>query len=165
MLLFLDCEWADMLEPELVSLAIIGEDSAYTFYAERERLPASAPLFVQEVVYPLLDRGTAVMSDLGMTHALRDFFRAVPNPIVVADYPLDFELLRSAVEGLGLLAIERAVLGPAPTYEMLLASDPELHASIEARFDADPEMVIRRHHASVDAQVLRDAWIALGNRS
>lgn len=162
MLLFLDCEWADVLEAELVSIALIGEDATCFFYAEREQLPAPAPTFVQDVVYPLLDRGAAVMSDLALTKALREFFHRVSNPIVVADYPLDFELLRYALEGTGLLATQRVGLVAMPRYEVKEAFDASLHAAIEARFSTDSKIEAGRHHALVDARVLRDAWLALG---
>ncbi len=38
MRLFLDCEWADLLETELVSIALVGEDGSSFFYAECEQL-------------------------------------------------------------------------------------------------------------------------------
>lgn len=104
MLLFLDCEWADVAEAELVSIALVSEDGSHFFYAECEQLPAPAPVFVQQSVYPLFERCVAAMSGLALARSLRDFVGAVSNPIVVADYPLDFELFRSALYGAGLLA-------------------------------------------------------------
>ncbi|APO88868.1 3'-5' exoribonuclease [Xanthomonas euvesicatoria] len=165
MRLFLDCEWADLLETELVSIALVGEDGSSFFYAECEQLPAPAPLFVQQTVYPLLERGVAAMSALALTRALRDFVGAASNPILVADYPLDFELFRSALDGTGLLASERMDLGPAPDFEMQLATGYSLQAAIEARFSTDPMVAAHRHHALVDARVLRDAWLSMRTSS
>lgn len=116
---------------------------------------------MQQTVYPLLERGVAAMSALALTRALRDFVGAGSNPIVVADYPLDFELFRSALDGTGLLSSERMDLGPVPAFEMELATDYSLQAAIEARFSTDPMAADRRHHALVDARVLRDAWLGL----
>ncbi|MNM41906.1 hypothetical protein D3C81_527340 [compost metagenome] len=161
MLLFLDCEWADVLEAELVSLALVGEDESRVFYAEREVLPMPAPPFVQKVVYPLLDRGTAAMSNLAFTEALREFFDGTPDPLVIADYSLDFELLRWALSGTGVPVQERNSSTESPKYKELLASSPALLASIEAKFSAVPSLAARRHHALVDAQVLRQAWLSL----
>src|SRR3546814_11304467 len=55
--LFLDCEWADNLGSELVSIALISEDGAQRFYAEVNPLPKQPTDFVRYVVYPLLDHG------------------------------------------------------------------------------------------------------------
>ncbi|WP_338334322.1 hypothetical protein [Xanthomonas euvesicatoria] len=161
MFLFLDCEWADVPEPELVSIALVGKEGEPFFYAECEQPPSPAPLFVQQSVYPLLERGAAALSGLALTQALRDFIGAASNSVVVADYPLDFELLRDALDGLGLWASDRMELGPAPAFEAQLVSGYPLQAAIEARFSADPEAAVRRHHALVDARVLRDAWLGL----
>lgn len=54
--LFLDCEWADILASELVSIALVPLDGGRVFYAEREVLPEPTP-WVAAVVYPLLTRG------------------------------------------------------------------------------------------------------------
>ncbi len=161
MLLFLDCEWADVVEAELVSIALVSEDGSRFFYAESERLPAPAPLFVQQSVYPLLERGASAMSGLALVRALRDFVGATSNPLVIADYPLDFELFRSALYGTALLASERMNLGPVPAFEIKLVTGYSLQAAIEARFSADPVMAARRHHALVDARALRAAWLSL----
>lgn len=165
MLLFLDCEWADVIEAELVSLALVGDDASCVFYAEREVLPMPAPLFVQQVVYPLLDRGVAAKSDLAFTQALREFFDGIPDPLVIADYRLDFELLRWALSGIGLPVQEQNSSTASPKYEELLASSPAQLASIEARFATVPSLAARRHHALVDAQVLRQAWLSLERRN
>ncbi|MEB2185133.1 hypothetical protein VDS18_04325 [Xanthomonas campestris pv. campestris] len=165
MRLFLDCEWADVHEAELVSIALISEDGARFFYAECEQLPAPAPLFVQKTVYPLLERGVRAMSALALTRALRDFVGAASNPNVVADYPLDFELFRSAFYGTALLASERMNLDPVPAFEMELAAGHSLQTAIEAQFSSDPLMAARRHHALVDARVLRLAWMSLRSDS
>ena len=61
--LFLNCEWADTLASELVSLALVPADPALPeFYAERLVQPENSTLFVAAAVYPLLDRGRAAMS-------------------------------------------------------------------------------------------------------
>jgi hypothetical protein len=49
---------------ELVSLALVSEDGEQVFYAERSPLPAEPTQFVQQVVYPLLEGGTAALPDL-----------------------------------------------------------------------------------------------------
>lgn len=61
--LFLDTEWADLAGDELVSLALISGDGRLRFYAERGPLPPEPTRFVEESVYPLLDRGSAALPD------------------------------------------------------------------------------------------------------
>ncbi len=55
--LFLDCEWADVLASDLVSLALVSLDLQHAFYAERDPLPVDPTLWVKTVVHPLFDRG------------------------------------------------------------------------------------------------------------
>ena len=57
--LFLDCEWADPLASELVSIALVGTAADQAFYAEREPLPDDPTPWVRTAVYPLLQRGEA----------------------------------------------------------------------------------------------------------
>ena len=83
MYFFLDTEWADPIGSELVSLALVSEDGAYRFYAERDLLPTTPTDFVRHVVYPLLERGPAALSDQAMTTGLRAFLGASPEPVVL----------------------------------------------------------------------------------
>lgn len=161
MLLFLDCEWADINDAELVSLALVGEDPSRVFYAERGSLPVGAPPFVQEVVYPLLERGAAALTDLQFAQALRDFLSSIGNPTVVADYRVDFELLRFALNGLDLPSSALSDLRPLPEVEELLVSSVAMQSAIESCFSTQPSLSARRHNALVDAQVLRQAWFAV----
>lgn len=71
--LLLDREWANNALRELVSLALINEDSEHVIYAERDLLPGMPSNFVRESVYPLFSRGQAATTDSVMTHALRSF--------------------------------------------------------------------------------------------
>ena len=46
---------------QLVSVGLVGYDERFQWYAERDPLPFSAPDFVHQVVYPLLERGVYAM--------------------------------------------------------------------------------------------------------
>nr|WP_254894379.1 3'-5' exoribonuclease [Xanthomonas citri] len=64
---FLDTEWADPMGSELVSIGLVSEDGVHRFYAERAPLPDRPTDFVQHVVYPLLQGGSCLMSEMAMT--------------------------------------------------------------------------------------------------
>jgi hypothetical protein len=79
MMLFLDTEWADSTSEgcQLVSLGLVGYDERFQWYAERDPLPLSAPDFVHQVVYPLLERGTYAMGDSQIAESLQAFISRV----------------------------------------------------------------------------------------
>ena len=162
---FLDTEWADPMGSELVSLALVSEDGAHRFYAERESLPATPTDFVRAVVYPLLDRGKAAMSDQAMTTGLRAFLGGDPEPIVLADYPNDLALLKYVLAGFDLPDDQAAACGPIPQPVMTrMLKEGATGLLIEDYFEAHPEARARRHHALVDAQALRMAWLVVTGR-
>lgn len=100
--LFLDCEWADVLASELVSLALVSLGLRHVFYAERDPLPADPTPWVATVVYPLLDRGQAAVSDVSMTRSLREFLAGVERPRICYDFGADRDLCQHVIDGLGL---------------------------------------------------------------
>lgn len=159
--LFLDTEWADLPGEELVSLALISADGRDQFYAERDPLPSNPTDFVSQSVYPLLERGHAAMSDIRFTSSLRLFLRSVSSPCIVYDYPNDGLLLQAAIAGFGLLPSELAESGPPPAELQTMFLKDDLTAMIlEDWFLANPGEAARRHHALVDANALRTAWLA-----
>lgn len=153
--LFLDTEWADLAGDELVSLALISEDGCWCFYAERDPLPADPTPFVKESVYPLLDRGVVALSDQTFTDALRRFMDSVPDPLVVFDYSHDEAMLEKALSGFG-----RRFSGDDRCFPMELLRNDLASMILEDWFLAHPEEAARRHHALVDANALRMAWLA-----
>lgn len=164
MYFFLDTEWADPIGSELVSIALVSEDGLHRFYAERDPLPAMPTDFVQHVVYPLLDRGPAAMTDRAMTTGLRTFLAAAPEPAIIADYPNDLSLLRYVLDGFDLPDGQAAACGPVPRPILThMLMDGTTWMLVEDYFEAHPEERARRHHAAVDAEALRVAWrIATG---
>lgn len=163
--LFLDTEWADSMGSELVSLALISEDGFHRFYAERDPLPEAPTDFVRSVVYPLLDRGKWRMSDQAMTTGLRAFLGVVPHPIVLADYPNDLALLRYVISGFDLPDELAAACGPIPQPVMTrMLKEGVMGMLVENYFAGHPEAAARRHHALVDAEALRMAWLVVTGR-
>ncbi|MDZ8056612.1 MAG: 3'-5' exoribonuclease [Aulosira sp. ZfuCHP01] len=163
--LFLDTEWADSAESELVSLALISEDGVHRFYAERDPLPEVATDFVRSVVYPLLDRGKWCMQDQAMTTGLRAFLAAVPEPSVVADYHADLAFLRYVIAGFDLSDDLAIACGPIPRPVMTrMVKEGALGMLVEDYFAGHPNASARRHHALVDAEALRMAWLVVTGR-
>lgn len=163
--LFLDTEWADPTGSELVSLALVSEDGSRRFYAERDPLPDVATDFVRSVVYPLLERGRWRMTDQAMTTGLRAFLGAVPDPIVLADYPNDLVLLQYVIAGFDLSDDQAAGCGPVPQPVMTrMLKDGATGMLIEDYFAGHPKAAARRHHAQVDAEALRMAWLVVTGR-
>lgn len=163
--LFLDTEWADVLGSELVSLALVSEDGQHVFYAERDPLPDAPTDFVKHVVYPLLERGATAMSDAAMTTALRAFLASVPEPYILADYPNDLQLVAYVLAGFDLPDDQTQACGPTP--RVVLTRMPKeglMTILLEDWFSAHPKEAARRHHALVDAQALRMAWLATTGR-
>jgi hypothetical protein len=150
--LFLDSEWANDALRELVSLALISEDSEHVFYAERDPLPDMPSSFVRECVYPLLNRGQAAMTDSVMTHALRSFLEPLGDCEIFADAPLDFSMLSRVWNG-------RDRTPPEPPFRTRLAREGNLMPSVERYFELNPDQRALRHHALADAMALRSAWI------
>lgn len=163
--LFLDTEWADPTGSELVSLALITEDGIHRFYAERDPLPEVATDFVRSIVYPLLERGECRMTDQAMTTGLRAFLSAVIEPVVLADYPNDLALLQYVISGFDLSDDQAAACGPIPQPVMTrMLKEGAMGMLVEDYFAGHPAAAARRHHALVDAEALRMAWLVVTGR-
>ena len=151
--LFLDCEWADTLASELVSLALVPADPALPeFYAERLVLPENPTPFVAAAVYPLLDRGRAALSDLAIANALRRYLASFRDPIIMHDTGIDLMMLGEALS-------HPDSTPPLPRLRPNLIGVPGYLQRIEQLFSASAELRRRRHHALVDARVARDAFL------
>ncbi|WP_412478504.1 hypothetical protein [Azonexus sp. IMCC34839] len=103
MILFLDTEFTDFHDPELISLALVSECGRLEFYAERTDFNRQrCNEFVLSKVLPKLGQGpsfnsgefaTALLTWLEQVHALD----AASNVLVFYDYDTDFALLKDAL--------------------------------------------------------------------
>lgn len=165
MILFLDAEWADTIGSELVSLALVSEDGTHRFYAELDPLPEQATPFVQERVYPLLQGGPFALSQQMMTVALRAFLCSISAPTVLADYYNGLDLLRYVVNGFDLPEWQADACGPQPkSLTLLRIVDSSVRPLVEDWVNGRPDRSNRRHHAMIDAEALRIAWLAANGR-
>lgn len=153
--LFLDTEWANDVTRELVSLAMTNSDGSLRFYAERDPLPSVPSTFVARVVYPLLERGSSALPDAKFGIAFRNYLCRFDSPIVLCDAPIDRIQLVRALTGFGQLMHE------APMVETMLVTRVDVLNRLEDYFSGNPDMSSRRHHAAVDAEALRCAFMSV----
>lgn len=158
--LFLDTEWADTLGSELVSLAMVDEAGQHRFYAEVSPLPKDPTDFVKRVVYPLLEHGDCAMQKTDITRELRRFLAQFDAPFVLFDYGVDGALFLYALNGFDLPASLEASWGRLPKVSQTHMLRDDVKPLIERYFrDHYPELNRRRHHAMVDAEALRWAFL------
>jgi len=98
MLVFIDTEFTDFVQIDLISIALVSDDGR-EFYAERtDYCRDDCNDFVRAAVVPMLGRiaGAACTRD-ELTARLRAWFDALPEPAtLVFDYFADWELLADA---------------------------------------------------------------------
>lgn len=152
-LLFLDTEWATDASRELVSLALVNADGSRRFYAERDPLPAVASAFVRSSVYPLLERGNAALPDHQFAQELRAFIASFDHPHVHFDGQVDKVQLNQALAKFGRDKED------IPLYVPVHVSRQDVMDELERYFQNKPEALARRHHAAVDAEALRYAFV------
>lgn len=157
--LFLDCEWADNIGSELVSLALVSEDNRHSFYAEISPLPAHPTSFARHVVYPLLAHGHHAREAADLTRDLRTFLASIPLPHILYDDPVDGALFRYALDGFELDDATLAEIPAPPLQSTLLVDRDAIRREVDRYFTAQPGRASRRHHALVDAEALR--WAVL----
>lgn len=103
MLVFLDTEFTDFLQPDLISIGLVSEDGR-EFYAERnDYRREDCNNFVVSDVLPLLRRvPNSRCSAAHLTFRLREWIEALGEPVtLVFDYITDWELLAEALLGGG----------------------------------------------------------------
>lgn len=101
MLVFLDTEFTDFTNADLISLALVSEDGQ-EFYVERSDFDNSKCTdFVRATVQPLLGRVPgASCTRSHCTERVRDWFEQLPeSAIVIHDYAGDWYLLTRLVAG------------------------------------------------------------------
>ena len=145
MLLFLDTEFTDFHEPELISIGLVSECGRFEFYAERSDFDVSkCSDFVRQSVLPQfgderLDRET-------LANRLRDWLERIRSldgsVIVLHDFAMDFTLLKRMIDPV------------TPWLDGINISDDALCVSWLIEDES------KLHHALHDARMLRQDWLA-----
>lgn len=169
MLIFLDTEFTDLLNPELLSLGLVTLDGR-EFYAEldlttdtgKARIKASSA-FVQSGIFDMwgLVPG-ATGTELEMGRRTGEWLLALAaetgTQIEIAfDYGMDYELMEYVIRDAGLWDQVCEVVSPVNVNPITGTITGELGA--EACFSELSKRGLKRHHALADALALRAAYI------
>ncbi len=100
MLIFLDTEFTDFAERDLISIGMVSDDGRHEFYAERyDYDPELCSDFVFDMVLPYLGQiPSALCSRHDLEPRLRQWFATLPGEVQIAtDFGGDFRLLCNAL--------------------------------------------------------------------
>jgi hypothetical protein len=157
MLAFLDTEFTQIQQPELISVGLVSE-LGHEFYAELSDFPRDkCSEFVHGEVLPLFGRvAGALCSKSELARRLPEWFHSLgERTIVIFDYDVDWELLSLAFRFDG---------GSVPTsidtplcLSGLIVTDPVYQDA----FNRSLSEVWPRHHALADARAIHAGYRAL----
>ena len=151
MLLFLDTEFTDPLDCQLISIGIVSEDG-HEFYAERTDfdMKACSP-FVHAAVLPWLRREPAIIGNEGEVRAaLLTWLDQFPEIEICVDHATDWDLFLDLCKDPDTLTLRSGIRGRNIRGE-IIASDVERYWQRHGRKD---------HHALHDARANRFAFLA-----
>lgn len=155
MLIFLDTEFTDFADRELISIGMVGEDGRHAFYAELQDFDREkCNDFVRSTVWAQLGQiDGATVKRAELPARLRDWFATLPRSVTIAsDSHFDFELLAQAV-GHPLPA------NITPTrYDLRPLIDTTVFHQACEKYHAAPGRPW--HHALHDAHAHRAGWLA-----
>lgn len=153
MLIFLDCEYTDFIQCDLISLGMVSEDGQHSFYAERSDYEQGwCNQFVRAGILPLLDGSNVVTRD-ELAAQLRAWFATLPRQVVIGcDDRTDWDLLLDALDG----ELPANVAGQRQDLRHLI--DTTVFNDAVCRFHDQPNQPW--HHALHDAHAHRAGWMA-----
>ncbi|WP_341677251.1 hypothetical protein [Niveibacterium sp. SC-1] len=155
MLIFLDTEFTDFIDCDLISIGMVSEDSKYEFYAERNdfRQDWENP-FVKDAVVPLLGEfPSAACSRSELTQRLSAWFAGLPRHVQLAcDSVQDRDLLWDAFEDGLPKNLDTRIFDLRPLI------DTTLYHQAVCRHHERPGCPW--HHALHDARAHRAGWMA-----
>lgn len=156
MLVFIDTEFTDFVQIDLISIALVSEEDR-EFYAEgTDYRHKDCNDFVRAAVLPVLGRvAGAACTRTELTSRLRAWFEALPEPATLLfDYSTDRDLLVDAFLG------DEFDTPPANVGENLLlgevGGDPVYQAALNRAYVTGWP----RHHALADARAMRAGYRA-----
>jgi len=102
MLIFLDTEFTDFIDCELISIGMVSEDGKHVLYLEVQDFDRSkCNAFVQSNVWSALGQiDGAVVRKVDLQTRLREWFATLPRNVTIAsDSQHDRDLLANALDG------------------------------------------------------------------
>jgi len=153
MLVFLDTEFTDFIDCELISIGMVGEDGRHELYVEVEDFDrAKCNAFVQSAVWPQLGHlKEAIVRKADVQSRLRAWFSTLPRSVVIAcDSHHDRDLLASALDS-------RWPPNLTGWFDLRPLIDTGVFDRAVASFHTETRPW---HHALFDAQAHRAGWLA-----
>ncbi len=153
MLVFLDTEFTDFVDCELISIGMVSEDGRHEFYLEVQDFDRSTCSdFVQSTVWSCLGRiNGVVVRKTEVQCRLREWFATLPSSVMIAcDSNYDRYLLATAFDG-------DWPVNFAGWADLLPLIDTEPFNTAVIRYHTLDKP---RHHALHDAHAHRAGWIA-----
>jgi len=180
-LLFLDTEFTDFINTELISIGAVTEDGKHEFYAEvSDYRRASESQFVKENIVPLLDGGSALMPLNEVSARFGSWVESLPyNVKVCIDYSTDWELTLMLLHDVWPSNLEKEWLNvyadmqlasilkcsgvgmSRPLADVIRNTKDVFTKQFYEHFFVNKETPkYRQHHALYDARANREAWMA-----
>lgn len=148
MYVFLDTEFTNFVQRQLISIGLVSLDGKHTFYKEvKHYCPSICSEFVKDTVIPLLSCTPETMIPLrDISALLRDWFLRLDsdNVTVIVDHEFDLEQLRN-------------LLGEIPEWIELANIGYFLDDTAFEQFFKDNNL--KQHHALNDAMANRHAFL------
>jgi len=160
MLVFLDCEYTDPIDIELISIGMVSEDGKFEFYAERNDFPADqCNDFVRAAVLPILAKSPEVACNRDqLAIRLKDWFAMLPRQVRIAcDSRTDIDLLIDALDE------NRPDNLINETFDLRPLIDTTAYNSAVCRYHDQPGQPW--HHALHDARAHRLGWLAWSDKN
>lgn len=154
MIVFLDTEYTDPIQIDLISIGMVSEDGRAEFYAERNDYRANdCNDFVKFAVLPLLDAPpTKVVSRDELAIRLCEWFSTLPHHAIIGcDDRTDYELLIDALDG-------HAPPNLVGIQDVRPRTDTNVFHAAACRYHGQPGCPW--HHALHDARAHRAGWLA-----
>ena len=154
MLLFIDTEFTDFLNIDLISIGLISEDGRHQFYAERTDFCYDwCNDFVRSAVWAHLGKDPAAkVHREQLRERLANWFDTLPVAVTIAcDSYTDYELLLDALEG-------NRPAKVADYYDMRPLGQSAVFNDAVCAYHAAPGQPW--HHALHDAIAARMGWLA-----
>ena len=154
MLIFLDTEFTDFIDCELISIGMVSEDGQHAFYAEVQDFDRTkCNPYVQSGIWPLLGGiPNAIMKRAELTKRLRTWFAGLPRSLTIAcDSYIDWELLVDVFDG----DLPVQIVG---RYDLRSLIDTTVFNKAVCQYHEQPNQPW--HHALHDAHAHRAGWLA-----
>lgn len=155
MLLFLDCEFTDFIDCELISIGMVSEDGQHELYLERtDNADSWCNNFVREAVLPHLGKlPDAVCTRPELTKRIWEWFATLPRHVqLTSDSAHDCALLWDAFDDGLPRNLDKSVFDLRPLI------DTTVYHDAVCRYHEQPGQPW--HHALYDARAHRAGWMA-----